>query len=101
MIILKSLTWIQKAVLIYIFAINILSLILFFYDKSIAKTKRGRKMRIREKNLLYAAIAGGSAGALLGMYIFKHKTKKALFSIGLPIIFLIHLFLFYKLLFYI
>jgi uncharacterized membrane protein YsdA (DUF1294 family) len=32
------------------------------------------------------SIAGGSIGALLGMSIFRHKTQKRKFTLGLPAI---------------
>ncbi len=31
-------------------------------------------------------ILGGGIGTILGMYIFRHKTKKLQFTIGLPVI---------------
>ena len=53
------------------------------------KAKSGR-WRIPEKVLLLAAFAGGSVGALAGMMMFRHKTKKAKFVISVPIFFVIH-----------
>ena len=32
------------------------------------------------------AIAGGSIGALSGIYFFRHKTQKCKFSLGIPAI---------------
>ena len=46
-------------------------------------------------NLIWLAIAGGSIGALLGMYLFRHKTKHKKFSLGIPAILLIQVGLFY------
>ena len=40
-----------------------------------------------KKVLLLAAFAGGSVGALAGMMMFRHKTKKAKFVISVPIFF--------------
>ena len=34
------------------------------------------------------AFIGGSVGALIGMYGFHHKTKKAYFTVGVPLILL-------------
>lgn len=42
--------------------------------------------RIPEKTLLGVAIFGGSLGILTGMFVFHHKTNKALFFLGIPII---------------
>ena len=44
------------------------------------------KYRIPESRLLLIAILGGSIGAWLGMLIFHHKTKKKKFSVTVPIL---------------
>ncbi|GAA6277256.1 hypothetical protein F170042I7_34420 [Blautia caecimuris] len=35
------------------------------------------------------AVLGGSIGALLGMKVFHHKTRKAKFFVGVPVILVI------------
>jgi len=52
---------------------NIFTLLVFGYDKYLARTNRPR---IREKTLLNLALMGGSVGAVFGQKIFRHKTKK-------------------------
>lgn len=47
--------------------------------------------RIRERTLLLLALLGGSAGAWLGMQVFRHKTQHLKFKYGVPVIFLIQL----------
>ena len=42
--------------------------------------------RIRIVTLLGLAFIGGSIGALLGMYVLRHKTRKDYFKIGIPLI---------------
>lgn len=42
--------------------------------------------RIPESVLLSVALCGGSMGAYVAMHLFRHKTRKPLFSIGLPIL---------------
>lgn len=74
----------------YLLAINILSLILYGADK--AKARR-RAWRIPEAILLLAAAAGGSIGALAGMFLFRHKTRHWKFIIGVPLILLIQIIL--------
>lgn len=44
------------------------------------------KWRISEQSLLLLAIIGGSIGIYGGMQFFRHKTKHAKFTIGLPVI---------------
>ena len=62
----------------YLFIINIISFLLYGYDKSMAiKGKR----RISEYNLLLFSLFGGCVGSIIGMKIFHHKTKKIKFWI--------------------
>ena len=63
--------------------INLLAFTLFGADKYRA---RNRRWRIPEKTLLGAAILGGSLGAVLGMCVFRHKTKHWYFRLGLPLL---------------
>jgi len=49
------------------------------------KAKR-RKWRIPEATLFLVALIGGSIGSIVGMYIFRHKTKHMSFVIGMPLI---------------
>lgn len=75
---------------IYLILINAVSLLLMRTDKYKAKH---HLFRTPEIVLFTSALIGGSLGCLLGMYIYRHKTKKPLFSIGLPLIFLAQLIL--------
>ena len=69
--------------LYYLIFINLLAFLLMGLDK--AKARR-HKWRIPEKTLFLSAIIGGSIGAILGMQVFRHKTKHASFRIGMPCI---------------
>ncbi len=73
---------------IYLLAVNALGLIIMHYDKYLAKNDM---WRIPEKTLLGIAAAGGSVGCILGMYSARHKTRKPIFTIGLPVILIIQL----------
>lgn len=72
----------------YLAVANAAAFCAFGMDKRKAKK---RKWRIPERTLLLLALAGGSAGALLGMLAFRHKTQKKKFAIGIPVILLLHL----------
>ncbi len=74
---------IQKAAIIYLVLVNLVSFCLFYTDKQKAIHQR---WRISEKTLFLSAILGGSIGALLGMYLFRHKTRHLSFVIGIPLI---------------
>ena len=43
-----------------------------------------------ERTLLLLALIGGSLGALAGMIMFRHKTRKAKFFISVPVMFVVH-----------
>ena len=64
--------------MIYLISINLIGSILMFIDKRNAILK---KWRIKENTLLLISLIGGCFGILLGMNIFKHKTKKAKFKL--------------------
>lgn len=46
--------------------------------------------RISEQTILIIALGGGSIGVLAGMLFFRHKTNKARFVVGLPLILGLH-----------
>ncbi len=50
-----------------------------------------RRGRIPEATLLGLALAGGALGGLAGMRLFHHKTRKARFFVGLPVMLALHL----------
>lgn len=52
---------------------NLFTLLIFGYDKYLARTNR---TRVNEKTLLNLALMGGSVGAVFGQKIFRHKTQK-------------------------
>ena len=70
-------------IVVYLVILNLLGFIIMGIDKG--KAKQGA-WRIPEKMLLLAAITGGSIGMLLGMKVFRHKTRKSKFSFGVPFI---------------
>ena len=61
-----------------------LGLALMGFDKHRARRKGAR--RVRERTLFLSALLGGSLGACLGMWCFRHKTKHWYFVLGMPLI---------------
>ncbi|MCQ2536418.1 MAG: DUF1294 domain-containing protein [Lachnospiraceae bacterium] len=78
----------MKYLLFYLLAINLISFIAYGIDKRKAIKN---KWRIKEATLLGLSFIGGSIGALMGMIIFHHKTKKPRFKFGVPVMLIFHL----------
>lgn len=72
-----------RNIIIYLVVMNIFGFLIMLLDK---KRAENGKWRIPEKTLLLISVFGGSIGTLTGMYVFHHKTKKARFFIGMPMI---------------
>lgn len=77
---------------LYLLTLNIFTTLLMFLDKR--KAKR-HQWRISERNLILLSLIGGSVGTLLGMNLFRHKTKHIKFKVGVPFIILIQLLLYF------
>ena len=77
-------------IILYVFIVNLIAFAMYGLDKS--RAKRG-KWRISEKALFLIAVIGGSLGAILGMHLFRHKTRHWSFRIGLPVILAVQLIL--------
>ena len=81
---------------IYLLLINFVS----FSSMGIDKRKAIRKQyRIPEKTLFFLALLGGSIGSILGMRVFRHKTKHLSFCVGMPAILILQLAVAYFILF--
>lgn len=76
----------SEILLSYLCVVNLAAFVLFGIDKRRAKRHR---WRIPERQLFMAALAGGSLGALAGMYGFRHKTRHRLFAWGVPLLFVL------------
>ena len=69
--------------LIYLAAVNVAAFAAMGIDK--AKAKAGA-WRVPEATLFLLAVLGGSVGGILGMQLFRHKTKHKTFTVGSPAI---------------
>ena len=82
----------RDAVIAVLAVINIAVFCLCAYDKKAAVSK---SLRVPERVLLSLSLFFGSAGMIAGMYIFRHKTRKPLFLLTVPVMLVIHCVLLY------
>lgn len=76
----------------YLVLMNLTAFLLMGIDKLKAKK---RAWRIPEATLFLFAIFGGSIGSILGMFLFRHKTRHFYFLYGLPLILILQLVIIY------
>ena len=67
----------------YLLIVNAVTFLVFGIDKKRAKKEQ---WRVPERTLLLLALAG--------MYTFRHKTRKIKFSVGIPVIFILQIFIY-------
>ena len=72
-----------KILIAWLLITNLVGFVQMFVDKRRAQRD---KWRIPEKQLFLVAAIGGSIGSILGMQVFRHKTKHKSFVIGMPAI---------------
>lgn len=68
---------------IWILFINMVACIVYGVDKK--KAEKG-KWRISESTLLTLSLLGGGIGSFAGMKVFRHKTQKWKFKLGVPLL---------------
>ena len=78
----------MKYLYIYLFCINVFAIFITVHDKNAAK--RG-SWRTKERTLMLIAALGGAPAMYLTMLTIHHKTRKPLFMVGIPLIFLLEL----------
>ena len=76
----------KKIFFFYLITINVIAFFLCFIDKRKAIKN---KSRIPEKTLILVCSLGGCYLFLLAMYLFRHKTKKLKFYLGIPLIIIV------------
>ena len=81
------------AAISYVVFISLVLCILMYIDKQRAIK---HEWRVSENTLFSLAFFGGAIGGVVGMYLFRHKTKHNSFAFGFPIIAAIHVFLLVK-----
>jgi uncharacterized membrane protein YsdA (DUF1294 family) len=76
---------VNRFLLIYLIAVSLLAVLLTVYDKNAA---RKHAWRVRERTLLTVSALGGSAAMFLALLAVRHKTRRAKFMVGIPLIIL-------------
>ena len=72
-----------RAVLAALVVVNLVEFALMGWDKR--RARRG-EWRVRERTFFLLALLGGALGGIVGMQVFRHKTKHWYFRYGLPAI---------------
>ncbi|MBP5331295.1 MAG: DUF1294 domain-containing protein [Lachnospiraceae bacterium] len=75
-------------IIAYLAIMNIIGFAIMGADKKKAKDNA---WRIRESTLFLISLIGGSIGTLVGMYVFRHKTRHWYFVVGMPLILILHI----------
>lgn len=78
----------MKYFIIYLIIMNIIAVIVTVHDKNAAQRRR---WRVKERTLMLISALGGAPAMYLTMLTIHHKTRKPLFMIGIPLIFIIEL----------
>lgn len=73
---------------LYLICINFAGFAVMGYDKWKAKK---HAWRVPEATLFIIALIGGSIGSILGMHLFRHKTRHWYFLYGMPAILLLQI----------
>jgi uncharacterized membrane protein YsdA (DUF1294 family) len=76
------------AIIGYLVLINIAAFAAMALDK---RSAQKQTWRMPESSLFMLALLGGSIGAIIGLYHFRHKTKHILFTFGMPLILLLQI----------
>ncbi len=76
--------------LVFLGITNLVSFLVMFWDKRMSQLG---KRRISEKALFFLALFFGGLGIYFGMFIFRHKTQKWYFVVGIPLIIALNIYL--------
>ena len=77
-----------RLLLVWLLLMSVVLFIVMGSDKG--RAKAGAR-RVPEKTLFLLAAIGGAIGGVLGMRVFRHKTKHWYFAWGFPILALLQL----------
>ena len=68
----------------FFLAMNLLAFGIMLLDKT--RSRKNGVERISEGMLFFLATAFGSLGVFAGMFVFRHKTQKWYFLLGIPLL---------------
>ena len=71
----------------------VMNTLAFYLMRKDKKQARHGKERIPERTLLLVSAFFGGLGGCLAMYIYHHKTRHLKFALGLPLLFLLQVYL--------
>lgn len=80
-------TYLQPSLIGVFVAINIIAFIIVAYDKRKSVVGRGDE-RTPEGKIFFLAAAFGAIGVYAAMLLFRHKTRKWYFQLGIPLLIL-------------
>ncbi len=83
----------MRFILLWLCGISLLAVIMTLLDKS--RSRHGGH-RVAEATLFTVALLGGAAAMWMVMHCIRHKTRHRRFMWGLPLIILLHFFLFFR-----
>ncbi|MEH7116563.1 DUF1294 domain-containing protein [Neobacillus vireti] len=83
----------MKLFFIAVIVMNLVGLLIMGEDKKRAKKNQ---YRISERTLWLVAIFGGAIGTTAGMQAFRHKTKHTSFKLGFPLLAILEIIIFMK-----
>ena len=75
---------IQEVLIGFFIVTNVIAFLIMFWDKSRSRKKHAE--RVSEGLMFFLATICGSIGVLVGMYAFRHKTRKWYFVTGIPLL---------------
>ena len=80
----------ELALISYVAIVSLILCVFMYVDKERAIKK---EWRISEKTLLILGFFGGAIGGVLGMYLFRHKTRHNAFAFGFPLMAAIQIYI--------
>jgi uncharacterized membrane protein YsdA (DUF1294 family) len=82
----------NEALLLILVSYMLLMSVALFVLMGVDKKRAARnEWRIKERTLFFIALIGGALGGIVGMRVFRHKTKHALFAVGMPLLLMLNL----------